>query len=76
MGDDLAKLPFMIALSRAARPVIRRNFWLSLGMVALLVPLARLGIASIGTAVLVHERSTLVVVLNALWLLTFEERGR
>ncbi len=75
MGDDLAKLPFAIALSRAARSVIRQNVWVSLGVVAALVPLTALGIAGIGPAVLVHEGSTVVVVLNALRLLAFEERS-
>ena len=73
MGDDLAKLPFAIALSRAARSVIRQNVWVSLGVVAALVPLTALGIAGIGPAVLVHEGSTVVVVLNALRLLAFKE---
>jgi Cd2+/Zn2+-exporting ATPase len=75
MGDDLAKLPFAIALSRAARRVIRQNVWMSLGVVAALVPLTVLGIAGIGPAVLVHEGSTVVVVLNALRLLAFREEG-
>jgi Cd2+/Zn2+-exporting ATPase len=80
MGDDLAKLPFAIALSRAARRVIRQNVSVSLGVVAALVPLTALGIAGIGPAVLVHEGSTVIVVLNALRLFAFDEadatRGR
>ena len=72
MGDDLGKLPFAVALSRASRTVIRQNLWISLGVVALLVPLTALGIAGIGPAVLVHEGSTVVVVLNALRLLAFD----
>lgn len=73
MGDDLGKLPFVIGLSRASRAVIKQNVWVSLGVVALLLPLTTLGIAGIGPAVLVHEGSTVLVVLNALRLLAFEE---
>jgi Cd2+/Zn2+-exporting ATPase len=42
-------------------------------MVAILVPLTISGIATIGPAVVAHEGSTLVVVLNALRLLAVKE---
>jgi len=71
MGDDLAKLPFAVALSRAARSAIRQNLFISLGVVALLIPATLFDWAGIGIAVLVHEGSTIVVVLNALRLLTY-----
>ena len=38
MGDDLAKLPVVIGLSRKASRIIRQNLYLSLGMVAFLIP--------------------------------------
>ena len=69
MADDLAKLPFAVALSRAAKRIIRQNLFVSLGVVALLVPATLFGWAGIGVAVAVHEGSTLVVVINALRLL-------
>jgi Cd2+/Zn2+-exporting ATPase len=71
MGDDLGKLPFTVALSRGARAVIRQNLLISLGVVALLIPATLSGWAGIGVAVLIHEGSTVVVVLNALRLLTY-----
>ncbi|HEY9198415.1 MAG TPA: heavy metal translocating P-type ATPase [Gammaproteobacteria bacterium] len=73
MADDLSKLPLAVALSRASRRIIRQNLYLSLGVVALLVPATLFGWAGIGLAVLVHEGSTVVVVLNALRLLGYEE---
>lgn len=73
MADRLDRLPFAIALSRQTRRIIKQNIWISLGMVAILVPLTILGIAPIGPAVVAHEGSTLVVVLNALRLLGFRE---
>ncbi len=74
MGDKLLLLPFAIGLSRKARGIIRQNLWISLGMVAVLIPLTILGIASIGPAVMAHEGSTLVVVFNALRLLAYKSR--
>ncbi|MEW5790741.1 cation-translocating P-type ATPase [Thermithiobacillus tepidarius DSM 3134] len=76
MADDLSKLPFAVALSRAARQVIRQNLWVSLGVVALLIPATLLGWAGIGLAVLVHEGSTVLVVVNALRLLAYREEIR
>lgn len=71
MGDELKHLPFVVGLSRATSRIIRQNLWLSLGIVAVLVPTTIMGL-SIGVAVLVHEGSTLVVVVNALRLLAYE----
>lgn len=72
MADDLTKLPFAVALSRATSRVIRQNLWVSLGVVALLIPATIAGL-NIATAVIFHEGSTLLVVANALRLLAFAE---
>lgn len=76
MGDDLSRLPFAIALSRAARRVIRQNLFISMGVIAGLIIVTISGVASIGPAVIVHEGSTLVVIANALRLLRFRESPR
>lgn len=73
MGDQLSLLPFAIGLSRSAKKIIRQNLVISLGVVAMLVPLTILGVASIGPAVMAHEGSTLVVVFNALRLLAYKK---
>ena len=72
MADNLATLPFAIGLSRKAKSIIKQNLWLSLGVVALLVPATILNLANIGVAVAIHEGSTLVVVFNALRLLAYK----
>ncbi|TWU25108.1 putative cadmium-transporting ATPase [Novipirellula galeiformis] len=72
MADSLSNLPFAIGLSRATNRIIKQNLWISLGMVAMLVPATLLGL-SIGPAVVLHEGSTIVVVLNALRLLAFKK---
>lgn len=55
MADDLSRLPFAVTLSRASRRIIRQNLWVSLGVVALLIPATLFGWAGIGVAVLIHE---------------------
>ncbi|HTM66358.1 MAG TPA: heavy metal translocating P-type ATPase, partial [Flavipsychrobacter sp.] len=73
MADQLDNLPFAIGLSKKAHRIIRQNLVISLGMVALLVPLTISGLAHIGPAVIGHEGSTLVVVFNALRLLVYKK---
>lgn len=73
MGDKLLLLPFAIGLSRKAKGIIKQNLVISLGVVAILIPLTILGIASIGPAVIAHEGSTLIVVFNALRLLAYKK---
>lgn len=68
MADDLTALPFAVDLSRRSSRIIKQNLWASLGIVALLIPATVLGLG-IGPAVLIHEGSTLIVVVNALRLL-------
>lgn len=71
MADDMSRLPFAIALSRASHRIIRQNLWAAFGVVALLIPATLFGWASMGIAVLIHEGATVLVVLNALRLLRF-----
>jgi Cd2+/Zn2+-exporting ATPase len=72
MADDLSHLPFAVGLSRRTRSIIRQNVFVSLGVVALLVPATILGLG-IGPAVAMHEGSTLLVVINALRLLAYRD---
>ena len=74
MGDKLSLLPFAIGLSRKSKSIIRQNLFISLGMVAILIPLTMSGVASMGPAVIGHEGSTLLVVLNALRLLGYKSK--
>ncbi|MCL8008814.1 heavy metal translocating P-type ATPase [Gelidibacter japonicus] len=74
MSDKIQMLPFAIGLSRASKRIITQNIWISMGVVALLVPATIFGLTGIGLAVVFHEGSTLVVVLNALRLLAYNEK--
>jgi Cd2+/Zn2+-exporting ATPase len=73
MGDKLEILPFAIGLSRKTKSIIKQNLWISLGIVAILIPSTIFGLAGIGLAVLIHEGSTLIVVFNALRLLAYKK---
>ncbi|MFK7925205.1 MAG: heavy metal translocating P-type ATPase [Bacteroidia bacterium] len=73
MADNLQRLPFAIGLSRMSKRIIRQNLFISMGMIAILVPITMMGIASMGPAVIMHEGSTLLVVLNALRLLSYRD---
>lgn len=74
MGDALERLPFVIGLSRRTSRTIKQNLWISLGMVAILVPATLLGL-QLGAAVLFHEGSTVLVVINALRLLAYRNEA-
>lgn len=71
MADDLRTLPFAVGLSRQAAAIIRQNFAVSIAVIALLLVATLAGWAGIGTAVLLHEGSTMVVVANSLRLLAY-----
>ncbi len=75
MADDLAQLPFAVGLSRSTSRIIKQNLYVSLGVVAVLIPATIFGL-NIGTAVLFHEGSTLIVVVNALRLLAYKTTAR
>lgn len=74
MADDLTNLSFAVGLSRSTRRVILQNVFVSLGVVAVLVPATIFGLG-IGAAVAFHEGSTVLVVFNALRLLVYREKA-
>lgn len=72
MADDLGKLPFAVGLSRASRRIIQQNLAISLGVIGLLIVTSVWGVVQLSGAVILHEGSTLIVVLNALRLLRYK----
>ncbi len=73
MGDDLGKLPFAVGLSRASRRIIVQNLAISLGVIFMLIIAALAQGLALGSTVIIHEGSTILVVLNALRLLRYRE---
>ena len=71
MGDDLRQLPFAVGLSRASRRIILQNLAISLLVIGFLILSSVLGWLALSGTVILHEGSTILVVLNALRLLGY-----
>jgi len=72
MGDSLESLPFAVELARQSVSVIKQNLTIAIGVSALLVTASTFGFVNISEAVILHEGSTIVVVINGLRLLWFK----
>ncbi len=71
MGDVLSRLPYAIALSRAAKRVVIQSLGFALLVIAALLAAVFLFGLRLAFGVVGHEGSTVLVVLNGLRLLTF-----
>ncbi len=69
MRDDLTQLPVALGLARAARRVIAESLGFAFATIAVLIGLTLAGVLTLPLAVLAHEGSTVLVVLNGLRLL-------
>jgi Cd2+/Zn2+-exporting ATPase len=74
MADDLLALPYAFSLGRRARGIIRQNLAIAVSVIGLLVVGSLTGAVGMSLAIVAHESSTLLVVLNALRLLGFNKR--
>ena len=70
MSDDLAKLPWLVRHSRRALGVIRQNIVFALAVKAVFLVLTLVGVSSMWAAVAADSGATLLVVANALRLLS------
>jgi Zn2+/Cd2+-exporting ATPase len=71
MADDLAKLPFAIGLSRAARRVIIQNITFALAIKAVFLVATLLGVATLWMAVFADTGAALIVIANGMRLLRY-----
>jgi Zn2+/Cd2+-exporting ATPase len=71
MADDLAKLPFAIGLSRAARRVIIQNIAFALVVKAIFLAATLLGVATLWMAVFADTGAALIVIANGMRLLRY-----
>ena len=62
-------------MGRATRAVIHQNLASALGVIGLLIVTSVFGLVGIDAAIMLHEGSTIAVVLNALRLLTYREQS-
>ncbi|MCM3515139.1 cation-translocating P-type ATPase [Nocardioides sp. P86] len=65
MGEDLRHLPHSLNHARRARSIMLQNVGLSLGLIAVLIPLATFGLLGLAAVVLVHEVAEILVIGNA-----------
>ncbi len=75
MADDLSHLPRLIRHARRTLKIIKQNISLSLGLKALFLILAMVGLSSLWMAIAADTGASLVVVLNGLRLLKYEENA-
>ena len=64
MADDLDKLTEAVRIGHRTRRIVRQNLVLSFVILTVLVPGALVGLVGLPLAVLAHELSELVVILN------------
>ena len=64
MGEDLRHLPHTLTHARRARSIMLQNVGLSLGLIAILIPLAAFGVLGLAAVVLVHEIAEIFVIGN------------
>jgi Cd2+/Zn2+-exporting ATPase len=75
MADDLRHLPHAIALARQTQRIILQNLVFAFGMMALLIIGTFFASLRLPVAVLGHEGSTVLVILNGLRLLAYRPRA-
>ena len=76
MGDQLNRIPYAYALSKATVRNMKQNMFFAVGTVALLLAGVLLGKVFLASGMLIHELSVLAVIVNALRLIRFKEPGR
>jgi Cd2+/Zn2+-exporting ATPase len=75
MGDDLSRLPFVIALSRRTVRTIRQNIVFSLAVKTAFILLTLAGYSPLWLAVLADTGTSVLVVINSLRLLRSPDHG-
>ena len=71
LSDDLSKLPHLIVLSRKAIKTIKHNLIFSLGVLLAAVILTIPGILTPVTGALLHELSSIPVIINSVRLIAY-----
>src|SRR5699024_724855 len=74
MKNDLTKFAYTHRIAKKLRKIVLQNIFIALAVVIMLVVFNILGLMSMTFAVIIHEGSTLVVILNGLRLLKNQEK--
>ncbi|WP_448544431.1 heavy metal translocating P-type ATPase [Roseiflexus sp.] len=75
ISNDLRRLPFVFDLARTARRTITVNIAFSIGVKAVFLAIAALGLSTMWMAVLADMGTSLLVTLNGLRLLGMRHQG-
>jgi len=73
MSDELYKLPYLFALSKATMRIIRQNIALALGIKLVFLVLSLVGASTLWMALLADDGAALAVILNGLRILSFKD---
>lgn len=76
MGDDLAQLPRLIRHARRTIQIVKQNIYFSIGVKLLFLVLATLGLSSLWMAIAADTGASLLVIFNALRLLSYHLGGQ
>lgn len=74
LSDDLSKMPHLIKVSRKAIKTIKQNLVFSLGVLAVAVALTVPGILTPVSGALLHELSSIPVIMNSMRLIAYGPR--
>ena len=66
MTDELSKLPAAVRIAKKTRRIVWQNIWFALGIKAVILILAAVGIATMWAAVFGDVGVALIAVLNAM----------
>lgn len=72
--NDLAKLYYSYQLSQSLNKIIIQNLIFSVAVIIILITMNMFGVLGLPLAVLFHEGSTILVILNGLRLLNYKDK--
>jgi len=75
LSDDLSKLPHLVMVSRKAITTIKHNLIFSIGILAMAVILTVPGILTPVTGAMLHELSSIPVIINSMRLIGYGVRA-
>lgn len=74
LSDDLSKIPYLIKISKKAITTIWQNVVFSIGILSIAVMLTIPGILTPVTGALLHELSSIPVIMNSARLITYSSK--
>lgn len=76
MSDQLNRIPYAHALSKATVRNMKQNMFFAVGTVAILLTGVLTGKVFLASGMLIHELSVLTVIMNAIRLVRYKQRSK